>query len=218
MSTVENPWVLRGIIGILAITFVISLGWWGSEENKEHTVVAEIDEEVISVDEYRRVYKNMSRFYRQMFKDRFDEKRFPKEVIDLMVEERLWIREANRMGVKASDEELRESILKMPGFQKEGVFNAEIYRRVLAAERLTPEKFEEQHRETLLVAKAKKIVSQSAVLTPSEIAEMEAKMILPGDIDQEKEMLLSQKKEKAVRSYILSVKQKSAILIKEELL
>jgi hypothetical protein len=83
---------------------------------------------------------------------------------------------------------------------------------------LTPEQFEAQHRETLLVAKAKKIVGQSAALTPSEIAEMEAKMVVPGDIDQEKEMLLSQKKEKAVRSYILSVKQKSAILIKEELL
>ncbi|MEK7747760.1 MAG: SurA N-terminal domain-containing protein [Nitrospirota bacterium] len=214
--TVEKPWLLRIIIGALAITFVISLAWVGDQANDHVEVVAEVGEEKISIQEYRRVYKNMSRFYRKLLKDQFDEKGFPKQVIDLMVEDRLWIQEANRMGLQATDSELQESILKMPSFQKDGKFNSEFYKRILASERLTAEKFEEQQRQELIVGKAKKIIGQAAALTPSEILEIETTK--PADLVREKESRLSQKRDKALRAYTLAMKKKAAIFINEELL
>jgi len=213
---IENPWFFRTLMGILAITFMISLGWWGTEENHKENILAEIDQDTISIEEYRRTYKNMARFYKQILKDQFDEKRFPKQVIDLLVEQKLWLHEASRMGLQVADSELRESILKLKGFQTNGQFNADLYHRILVSEHLTPEKFEQQQRDEMMVDKAKTLIRQSAMLTPSEIAEIGLQN--PPNIDQERESRLSQKKEKALRAYTLALKQKAAIFIKEELL
>ncbi len=215
-KAIENPWLFRSIMGILAVTFALSMVWVGGQESHKDNVIAEIDQDTISIEEYRRVYKNMARFYRQMLKEQFDEKKFRKQVIDLLVEQKIWLHEADRLGLEVTDAELQESIIKMPGFAKDGQFNAEIYRRVLASENLTPEKFEDQQREEIIVNKAKTLIRQSAVLTPDEVTEMEF-LKLP-NMDQERENRLAQKKEKALHAYTVALKQKAAIFIKEELL
>jgi len=215
-KAIENPWLFRSIMGILAVTFALSMVWVGGQESHKDNFIAEIDQDTISIEEYRRVYKNMARFYRQMLKEQFDEKKFRKQVIDLLVEQKIWLHEADRLGLEVTDAELQESIIKMPGFAKDGQFNAEIYRRVLASENLTPEKFEDQQREEIIVNKAKTLIRQSAVLTPDEVTEMEF-LKLP-NMDQERENRLAQKKEKALHAYTVALKQKAAIFIKEELL
>jgi len=213
---IDNPWLFRGIMGILAVTFAISLAWMGDKEDHQDNIIAEIDQDKISTEEYKRVYKNMARFYRQMLKDQFDEKKFRKQVIDLLVEQRLWLHEAERLGLQITDAELKESIVKLPGFQKDGQFSAELYHRIVLAERLTPEKFEDQQREELIVNKAKTLIRQSAALTPSEVAEIA--LLKPQDINQERENRLTQKKEKALQAYTMALKTKAAIFIKEEML
>ncbi len=216
-KAIENPWLFRGIMGILAITFAISLAWVGNNESSHgDNVIAEIDQDTISIEEYRRVYKNMARFYREILKDQFDEKKFRKQVVDLLVEQKLWLHEADRMKLQVTDAELRDELLKLPGFQKDGQFNAEIYKRVLASEHLTPEKFEAQQREELIVNKAKTLIRQSSALTPAEVAEIE--LSKPQDLNQERESRLAQKKEKALHAYTMALKQKAVIFIKEELL
>jgi len=217
-KAIENPWLFRGIMGFLAISFAISLAYVGGDgNNKEHdNVIAEIDQDTISIEEYRRVYKNMARFYRQILKDQFDEKKFRKQVIDLLVEQKLWIHEAKRLNLRVTDSELRDSLLEMPGFQKNGQFNTDIYRRALVAEHLSPEKFERQQREELVVKKAKTLIRQSSALTPSETADIER--LNPADMNKERENSLAQKQEKALRAYTVSLKEKAVIFIKEELL
>jgi peptidyl-prolyl cis-trans isomerase D len=217
-KAIENPWLFRGIMGFLAISFAISLAYVGGDgNNKEHdNVIAEIDQDTISIEEYRRVYKNMARFYRQILKDQFDEKKFRKQVIDLLVEQKLWIHEADRLNLRVTDSELRDSLLAMPGFQKNGQFNTDIYRRALVAEHLSPEKFERQQREELVVKKAKTLIRQSSALTPSETADIER--LNPADMNKERENSLAQKQEKALRAYTVSLKEKAVIFIKEELL
>ncbi len=215
-KAIDNPWFFRGLMGLLAVTFMISLGWWGNKKEHKENILAEIDQDHISVEEYRRVYKNMARFYRQMLKDQFDEKKFRKQVIDLLVEQKLWLHEASRMGLHVTDAELRESILKLPGFQKDGQFNPDLYQRILAAEHLTPEKFEDQQRDELVVEKAKTLIRQSAALTPAEVSEME--LVKPPNISQERENRLAQKREKAIHAYTAALKQRAAIFIKDELL
>lgn len=214
---IENPWFFRSLMGLLAVTFMISLGWWGDKtSHRGDNILAEIDQDSISVAEYRRVYKNMARFYREILKDQFDEKKVRRQVIDHLVEQKLWLREAFRMGLQVTDAELRESILKLPGFQKEGQFSSDIYHGLLLAEHLTPETFEEQQREELIVNKAKTLIRQSAALTPAEVGEIERLGPLHGD--QERAKRLAQKEEKAIHAYTVALKQKAAIFIKEELL
>ncbi|MDC4224940.1 MAG: SurA N-terminal domain-containing protein [Candidatus Manganitrophus sp.] len=150
---------------ILAVVFTATMGWWGFEKT-EDKAIAKVDRASISIEEYQRAYKNASNFYREVFQDKFDDKDLRKRVIDELVDRKLWLQEARRMKLVVSDEELKRSITELPGFQKEGKFDPAVYRLVLAREHYTPEGFERQHREELLIEKVKTIVKESVALTP----------------------------------------------------
>lgn len=204
------------MIGLAAV-FTATMGWWGFEQ-VEDNAVAKIDRASVSVEEYQRAYKNASDFYREIFQDKFDDKDLRKRVIDELVDRKLWLQEARRMKLVVSDEELKRSITALPGFQKEGRFDPQIYRLVLAREHYTPEGFERQHREELLIEKVKTLVKESVALTLSE--EEDAKKSNPDNPDPDRAAsdLLFQKKQRALSAYTLALREKAAINVKEELL
>lgn len=217
-GAIENPWFFRIIMGGLAATFIISMGWWGFSGAGDSNAIAEVDRTPISLDEYHRAYQNASNFYREIFQDKYDDKVLRKQVIDELVDRQLWLREAQRMKLTVSDAELRDSIVKLAGFQKDGKFSSELYRRVLAFEHFTPESFERRQREELLVAKAKALMKDAVALTPSEADE--AKKSNPNNPDPDRAVsdLLFQKREKAIRAYTIGLKKEASIQIKEDLL
>ncbi len=216
-GAIENPWFFRLVMIALAVVFTATMGWWGFEQT-EDKAIAKVDRASVSIEEYQRAYKNASDFYREVFQDKFDDKDLRKRVIDELVDRKLWLQEARRMKLVVSDEELKRSITELPGFQKEGKFDPAVYRLVLAREHYTPEGFERQHREELLIEKVKTIVKESVALTPSE--EEEAKKSNPANPDPDRTAsdLLFQKKQRALNAYTLALREKAAINVKEELL
>ena len=216
-GAIENPWFFRIIMGAIAVAFTVTMGWVGFG-NTEDRAIAKVDRASVSIEEYQRAYQNASNFYREIFQDKFDEKDLRKRVIDELVDRKLWLQEARRMKLVVSDEELKREITELPGFQKEGKFDPELYRRILANEHYTPEGFERQHREERLVEKVKVLVKESVALTPSE--EEEAKKSNPTNPDPDRAAsdLLFQKKQRALSAYTLALRQKAAINVKEELL
>ncbi|MFY9271248.1 MAG: SurA N-terminal domain-containing protein [Candidatus Manganitrophaceae bacterium] len=216
-GAIENPWFYRTIMGAVAIAFIISMGWWGFSDNTENTI-AKVDRASISIEEYQRSYQSASNIYREIFQDKYDDKDLRKRVVDELVARKLWLQEARRMKLIVSDEELHRSITHLAGFQKEGKFDPELYRRLLTLEHYTPEGFERQHRDELLIEKAKLLVKESVALTPLE--EEEAKKGNPANPDPDRAALdlLSQKKQRAVGAYTVALKEKAKIEIKEELL
>ncbi|GEM_PF-185646 len=216
-GAIENPWFFRIIMGAMAVAFTFTMGWWGFESSRDNAV-AKVDRASVSIEEYQRAYQNASNFYRQIFQDKYDEKELRKRVIDELVDRKLWLQEARQMKLTVSDEELKKSIMQISGFQKDGKFDPELYRRILSLEHYTPEGFERQHREDLLVEKAKTLVKESVALTPAE--EDEAKKSNPSNPDPDRAISdrLFQKKQRAVSAYTLALRQKAAINVKEELL
>ena len=216
-KTIENPRFFRGIMLILAVSFAISLGWWGGSGvggDKRHNI-AEVDKDAIPLDEYTRAHQNAVRFYRQM-KAPFEEKVLRKQILDQMVEQKLWLHEATRMNLQVTDNELMESILKLPGFHENGQFNQERYRRILSLEKLTPEKFEQAQRNEILIEKAKNMIRDSAALTPSDIDGLATSP--PNDMAKEQENRLNQKREKVIRAYTMALKKKASVSIHDEML
>ena len=213
---IENPKFFRGIMGILAVTFMISLGWWGGAEgDKQRRNIAEIGEDSISFEEYNRAYKNASRFYRQVMKTPIEEKVLRQQVLDQMIDQKLWLQEAIRINLQVTDNELLEAIVKLPGFQENGKFSPGRYRKILSLEKMTPEQFERQQRDEMLIDKAKDLIRASAALTPLETEEIEK--LAQKDQDQERLNRLNRKREKAVHAYGLALKKKSVVSIKNEL-
>ena len=64
-GAIKRPWFYRTLMGLIAVVFVLTMGWWGFEQNKEDIVVS-VGDERVSRDEYLRLLQNMSRFYKEM--------------------------------------------------------------------------------------------------------------------------------------------------------
>ena len=62
-SSHSYPWLLKSIMGIIALAFVITMGWWGFGE-QTGAVVASVGDLSVSRDEFRRAYENTYRFYK----------------------------------------------------------------------------------------------------------------------------------------------------------
>lgn len=220
------PWLLKSIMGILAIAFVITMGWWGFGE-QTGSAVATVGDLTVSRDEFRRAYENMYRFYKEKIPGEFKDETIKQGVMEQLVVNRLWLIAAKDMGITVSDADLRDMIVQIPDFQKNGAFDPDLYKRLLAANHLTPAVFEAaQHRE-ILGNKARMIVSDSVALTPSEISDGLALMAKPQDSDPTKtkaakdrvlQDLLFQKQQRALTAYQESLKSRVPIKIHRELL
>ncbi len=228
-SAIERPWFYRTIMVLIAVVFVVSMGWWGFEENKEDVIV-QVGNDRVSRDEYQRAYQNTYRFYKDIMPGELPEERLKQMVIDQLIESRLWMQAAKEMGVLVTATELRDSIVKIPAFQNNGKFEPEQYKRVLAANRLTPEMFEIAHKADLMREKARMLVRESVVPTADELAEaqvMVASQLMPKipmaeraapPLERALQAVLTQKQERAVRAYQEALKAKTRVSVRRELM
>ena len=220
------PWLLKSVMGIIAIAFVITMGWWGFGE-QTGTVVASVGELTVSRDEFRRAYENTYRFYKEKVTGEFKDETIKQLVLDQLVDNRTWLIAAKNMGLTVTDEELREAIMQIPDFQKNGTFDPEIYQRLLAANHLTPATFEAMEAKELLSNKARTIIRDAVVLTPAELAEAQALILRQPESDPAKaaaakdravQDVLFQKQQRALMAYTESLKTAVPIKINRELL
>ena len=93
---------------------------------------------------------------------------------DMIVDE-LLVAEAERLGLRVTDEELARDIRSTPAFQRGDRFDETVYfENVRRYFRESPQLYEEQRRKTLLAGKMKQLVFLSAKLTPKELEELRA--------------------------------------------
>src|SRR5581483_5975002 len=111
---------------------IITMGWWGFGETQTNTV-ASVGDLTITRDEYQRTYQNTYRFYKENVQGDFKDETLKQFVIDGLIENKLWSLAAKEMELTVSPEELRDDILQRPEFQRNGKFDPELYRRLLAA-------------------------------------------------------------------------------------
>ncbi|HEY7448065.1 MAG TPA: peptidylprolyl isomerase [Vicinamibacterales bacterium] len=94
------------------------------------------------------------------------------QILQQMIEERVQLAEADRLGLSVTDEEVRGRILSMPGLQENGQFIGEArYRELLRVQRppLTPRQFEDQIRNALVLEKLRATLTGWISLTDQEL-------------------------------------------------
>jgi hypothetical protein len=133
-----------------------------------------------------------------------------------LIHSRLWTLAAKDMGVTVSPAELRDDIVRRPDFQKNGQFDPDLYRRLLAANRLTPALFESMHATELLREKARMMVRDSVALTPAEIAE--AQTLLARQTQTEASGQAAQTANERLLQDFLFQKQQRALMAYQEAL
>jgi peptidyl-prolyl cis-trans isomerase D len=146
----------------------------GSSPNDE---VARVDGATINVAEFRRAYQNQVAAYRQAYGSGINEQLlkqlgFEQQVLQQLINERAMVREAERLGLSVTDEEVGQRVVSMPEFQQNGAFIGEqAFEMALRNSRspLTPDQFAASLKRQLLIEKLQAVVTDWVT-----VADMEA--------------------------------------------
>lgn len=171
---VEKRWVYGIIMGGATLAFVGGMGMVGMS-GPGGSYAAKINGEVILLTDYQRVYRNQYQSFRDRYGENWDDELV--ETLGLrmralsgMIDHELWSRVADDMGIAVSDRELREEVTAITAFHVNNRFNSAQYRRVLKRARMTAEGFETSLREDILADKARDVIRQAAVVTPTDLS------------------------------------------------
>lgn len=203
-----------------AITIMISVAFifWGigPRDNPEVQFVAEVEGDRIMLEEYYRAYDNEYRRLKEQYSDEEIEKmNIPDRVIDSLINRRVLLIAAERAGITVFEKELQDAIVNEPAFQRDGVFDVNVYERRLKLNRLSPQMYENAMTHDMIVKKMSKVIGETA-----ELSAEEAKMLdsLQGDNKaQLSQIFLSSKSNQVIKSYIESIKRTLDITIRREL-
>ncbi|MFY9551998.1 MAG: SurA N-terminal domain-containing protein [Thermoanaerobaculia bacterium] len=167
-------WTLFAVIAVFILGFVF---WSGSGPNQDPAgqVVARVGSDRITAVEFDRQYRAQVERYRQMYQGNFSPELeraldLPRNVLDSMIERMLRLEAARRMDLAVSDEELAQKIVTLSFFQENNQFiGREKYERMLRGSGVSPERFEDELREDLLLQKYANLVKASIVVPESEL-------------------------------------------------
>ena len=229
-GSTKYPWLLKFIMLVIAVTFIIGMGWFGYETAQQPNVVAVVGSYQVELEEFRRAYNRLDAFYRnQTEQEAPDRKELKQTVMNSLVQQKLWLVAADDLNLEVHPDELRDAIMKREEFQKDGVFAPEAYHRLLELNRISPAKFEEGLTKDLRRQKVQLFVQDVATLNPVE--EEEIKELAAGqtaDLTDEQEIekihdrirlqLLFQKKQQALEAFQQALRASAAVEIRQEFL
>ena len=154
---------LKWSLGLVCLAFVIFyipdfLRGSGADAASSDTI-AVVQGREIRADEFRRTYQAQLQAYRAAYGGNMSDQLLKQlgvgnQILQQMLDERASLAEAERLGIRVSDEEVANRIFTVPAFQQNGAFiGRQRYEQVLRAQRppMTPSEFEEGVRRSLLI-------------------------------------------------------------------
>jgi len=137
-------------------------------------VAAMVDDEPITAQAYTLAYERLQRTYRDIYREGFNAQvvaqlNLEQRALDELVTGLLLRKEADRLGLRVRDDEVRDSILNIPTFHDGGRFDRTRYLATLRASRVTPTDFEESQREALLVGKLESLITNGLYVSPQDV-------------------------------------------------
>ena len=141
--------VISIIIGFIACVFVFYGVFSPRATRGLHAgaVAGMVNGDAISISEFNRSLSQRLEFFKSMGGGKITDEQMKQfhvreGVFNELVSRKLMSQEAHRMGLLPSDEEVREKIMEMDVFKKEGQFDVVKYRQLLEANRYSPGSFE----------------------------------------------------------------------------
>jgi peptidyl-prolyl cis-trans isomerase D len=156
---------LKWSLGLVCVAFVLFyipdfLRGSGADAASSDTIAKVEGREITSAD-FRRTYQAQLQAYRSAYGGNMSDQLLKQlgveqQILQQMVDERAALAEADRLGIKVSDEEVRRRIFAMPAFQENGGFIGEArYQQLLRMQRppMVASEFEDNVRRGLAVEK-----------------------------------------------------------------
>jgi peptidyl-prolyl cis-trans isomerase D len=161
------------ILGILVIPFAfVGVNSYFSSGNEN--IVARVNDAEITYNDFNQSYSSYRRRMQALMGPAFDPLQFDsliarREHLDSMVDQEIVRQAADAMGLDIDDNRLAQEIRRIPAFQIDGEFNADVYQSRLMSEGMTPSQFEADMRSQSIYSQLPTAIVQSSLGTPGEI-------------------------------------------------
>ena len=205
-----NSIAVKIILGLIILSFVFA-GVGSYITGGGNNAAAKVGNTEIGRGEFEQAYQNernrmqsqLGDYFSQMLADPAYVESFRKSVLDRMINDVLLEQQAESLGLRISDSQIRTMILEMPQFQTAGQFDQEVYQAALRRAGFSPESFAEYMRRDLM---------RNQLVTALQGSEF----VLQGEIDTQSK-LIAQTRD--IRTVTLSVAElaKSVELTEEEI-
>ncbi|HKT28715.1 SurA N-terminal domain-containing protein [Dyella sp.] len=158
-------------VAVFAMSFFGIEGYFNSHVE---TFVAKVGKREVSQQQFQDTVNRLRQQQRAQLGDHFDptvfdKPEFKQQILDELVGQQLLLQANEDLGMRVSDQALRDTIASMPAFQVDGKFNADMYRAQLAGAGMTPEMYQANVRSSLESSLLPDAISSSAIITPADI-------------------------------------------------
>jgi peptidyl-prolyl cis-trans isomerase D len=170
-------WSLAIVVVSFVLLYIPSFLNDSTQGAAGNSVVASVDGRDITAAHFRRVYQQQMQQYRQSYGANVDERLLKQlgidqRIVQQMIQEEVSLAEAARLGIAASDAEVRERILALPAFQDNGQFiGDQRYRQLLQMQMppMRPAEFEDQVRRSIIAEKLEAAVTSWITIADNEV-------------------------------------------------
>jgi peptidyl-prolyl cis-trans isomerase D len=169
-------WILWVIIALFVLFIFADFGAGLGGNRDTVSWAAKVGGTTISVAEYQRAFRQLDNQYRQQLADQYTpevakQMRLPLRALDKTISDKIMLREANRIGLKVSDPEVRDAILEDPSFRDEqGRFiGQEQYTQLLQRNGYTAASYEQGLREKILMQKLLSALRADLFVSDAEV-------------------------------------------------
>jgi len=157
-------------ISVIAFVGAGFVGWGAYDFNSDRaSAIAKVGDRKITVQEYQLAYANYYNFYNNMLgggltQEKADQMNLEKMVIQSIINETLILAYADEIGLRATQEEIKNALASDTAFQKNGVFNKETYYNVIKQSQIKAKDYEKGLEKQILLSKVQNILK----LKPTE--------------------------------------------------
>jgi peptidyl-prolyl cis-trans isomerase D len=168
-------WTLFAVIIVFILGFVYFSGSGTGSRDATGQVIAQVGGDSISAVDFDRRYRaevdrQQGTYQGKLSPELIRAMDLPRQVLEGMIDRLLRLEAARRLHLTVADEEVAASVMAFPALQENGHFiGNEKYEKFLRANGYSPERFEEEVREGLLLEKYATLVKASVLVPDAEI-------------------------------------------------
>ncbi len=173
--------IIKVVFVVIVLSFIgtMFLVWGKGSDGSGSSMAyaAKVNRHKISLEEFQNAYQRIRNIYQQVYGQSLTpeiEKTLglKKTALNSLIDTALILKEAKKMGISASKDDVSEAIAAMPMFQKDGVFSFDLYQQLLKSNRITAKEFEEAQQRELILKKTRQAVISKVAVSDQEALDL----------------------------------------------
>lgn len=172
---IQGPWAI-GIVALIVVSFVFTgVGSYISSSATDAVAIVNGEEipssslEIAYENERARLQNQFGEAINSLFESESYINQFRRDILERLIDEELIAQKASQLGLRVSDQQIKETIAQMAEFQIMGQFDNENYLATLSRAGLTPTEFAEYMRDQMTRQQLVNSLNGSSITLPHQI-------------------------------------------------